>query len=292
MRVLQISDSQLSEWYNCQRKYNYSKVERLRLIGGKPDYMQTGSVVHKFLEVFYKNGIPKEDGTVMSYSDRIEIALDEGQKFAIMSKDIDLPGEEIQFLKDRFVSYADWYKNDAWKIVAVEQHFTVELYRTEDTEEEEGIQILWDGIIDLLIEEPGFDGLIPVDHKSSDSFKSIRHPSLLSGQFIGYAVAMDTTKVVENKFGLQKSYGPDKTFIRHPITFDQQVLEEWKGWTVVQALKMDKAIQSGLFEPNYKACYHGCAYTTLCYTRPSIREWKKHRDFLIAPPSTDRKVYK
>lgn len=285
MRVLQISDSQLGVWYDCNLRYHYDRQRRLRLVGDKPDYMQEGSVIHKMLESFYRQGIPREDGVRVTYSDRIEAGLDAGTRYAIESDDIDIEGERLQFLRDSFIMYADHWKDDAWTPRAVEQKFTMELYRQEDTGESEGLLVLYEGIVDLLIEVPGEDGLIPVDHKSSSSFKRMRHPSLLSGQFIGYAVATDATKVIENKFGLQKTYGPKDRFIRHPISYDQHVLEEWKGWTVVQALKMDRCTQENYFEPNYNACKRGCVFTTLCFTRPSIREWKMTKDFIITEPS-------
>lgn len=291
MRVIQISDSQLSVWYECQLRYKYEKLDRYRLIAGKPDYLQEGSVIHKMMEIFYELGIPKEGETPVSYSDRIEAALDAGIKLASTDDSINLEGDRLQFLKDSFVQYADHWKNDGWIPRGTERYFTLELYREEDTAEKEGIQVLYEGIVDLLVEITGREGLFPVDHKTSKSFKTIKHASILSGQFIGYAVGMDTTEVVENKFGLQTSYKPPDRFIRHPISFDAHVLEEWKGWTVVQALKMDQAMQLGYFEPNYKACYRNCPYTSICYTRPNIREWKLTKDYIKVPPS-GRKVYK
>jgi len=290
MRTIQISDSQLSIWYDCRRRYGYEKIDRYRLIGSKPEHMQEGSVIHKMMEVYYGLGIPKEGVETPNISDRLEAALDMAIKFSSLDEGIDLTGARLQFLKDSFVQYVDHHKNDGWIPRAVEQFFSVLLYETEDTENGEGIRILYEGIVDLLVEIIGEEGLIPVDHKSSSSFKRIRHPSILSGQFIGYAVGLDTTKVVENKFGLQTSYPPPQRFIRHPITYDEQVLEEWKGWTVVQALQMDQAIQLGYFEPNYKSCFK-CPFTSVCYTRPSLREWKLTKDFIKLPPSV-KKTYK
>lgn len=290
MRTLQISDSQLSVWYDCRRRYGYEKIDRYRLIGSKAGYLQEGSVVHKMMETYYGLGIPQEGKETPSISDRLEAALDAGIKYASTDESIDLSGARLQFLKDSFLQYVDYNKNDGWIPRAVEQFFSIVLYETEDSEGEEGIRILYEGIVDLLVEAAGEEGLIPVDHKTSSSFKRIKHPSILSGQFIGYAVGLSTTKVVENKFGLQTSYDPPQRFIRHPITFDEQVLEEWKGWTVVQALQMDQAIQLGYFEPNYKSCFK-CPFTSVCYTRPSLREWKLTKDYIKMPPST-KKVYK
>lgn len=289
MRVIQLSDSQLSIWYTCNLRYSYEKLQRYRLIGTSPEYMQEGSTIHKMLEIFYKLGIPGPEQK--DYSDRIEAAIDAGRMHASLTEDVDIKGERLQFLLDSFVQYADFWKADGWIPRKVEEYFTIELYREEDTHEKEGILILYEGRIDLMVEIPGKEGLVPVDHKSSSSFKKIRHPSLLSGQFIGYATATGSTEVVENKFGLQTSYTADKRFIRHPITYDEHVLEWWKGWTIVQALKMDRCIQADYFEPNTFACARGCPFTSVCYTRPSLREWKLTKDYIKRPPS-EKKVYK
>lgn len=292
MRVLQISDSQLGTWYDCRRRYHYEKQLRFRIIADKPDYMQEGSLIHKMLEVFYRLGIPREDGVRVTYSDRIEAGLDAAVKHASMADDINIEADRLQFLKDSFVLYADHWKEDGWIPRAVEHPFTMELYRRDDTDKEEGILVLYEGITDLLIEVPNEPSLIPVDHKSSSSFKKLRHPTLLSGQFIGYAVATDATKVVENKFGLQKTYGPKDRFIRNPIEYDPHVLEEWKGWTVVQALQLDRATQEDYFEPNFNACKRGCVFTSVCYTRPSLRDWKLTKDYIIAPSRSGKEMYK
>lgn len=289
VRVIQLSDSQLSIWYTCNLRYNFEKLMRYRLVGDSHPYLQEGSVIHKMLEVFYRHGIPGPDQK--DYSDRIELALNLGTKHAIESEDIDLKGDRLQFIRDSFIQYADHWKQDGWIPRKVEEYFTIELYREEDTNEKEGLLILYEGRVDLMVEIPRKEGLVPVDHKSSSSFKKIKHPSILSGQFIGYAVATDSTEVVENKFGLQTSYEPEQRFIRHPITYDSHVLEEWKAWTVVQGLKMDRCIQAGYFEPNFMACARGCPFTSVCYTRPSLREWKLTQGYIIKPHS-DKKVYK
>jgi hypothetical protein len=189
------------------------------------------------------------------------------------------------------VQYADFWKNDGWTPVATEQYFTVELYRREDEAGQEGIIVLYEGIVDLMVTILGEEGIIPVDHKSSKSFKKVKHASILSGQFIGYANALKTTKVVENKFGLQTSYDPPQRFIRHPITYDEHLLDEWAAWTVVQALAMDQASQANYYEPNFFSCVRNCPFTSACYTRESLREWKLTKDYIQRPPS-DRKVYK
>ena len=275
MRTLQLSDSQLGTAYFCARRYYYERVRRYRLVGGKPDYFQLGDVIHKMLEVFYRLQGEAE------YSDRIEAAMDAGVQHASVSDEINLPGATIQFLKDTILQYADFWKDDGWEVTGSEEYFSFVLYERPDTPEEEGIRILYEGKIDLRVRNARGEEF-PVDHKSSKSFRSLAHPSLLSGQFIGYAVATDSQLITENKVGLQTSYPPKKKFIRIPIRYDIKVIEEWKGWTIVKALEIDQWIQNDYYPPNQRSCRY-CPFTTICFTRPEVREWKLSRDFIQVP---------
>lgn len=284
MRTIQVSDSQIQGWGRCEVQYYYEKVERFKLVGESNSYMDEGTLIHWMLAVFYKMAI--EDPNA-DYASRIEKAIDAGIKKASLDDALDIQGDRLHFLRDTIFRYADYYKDETWKPVAVEQPFTITLYEGEDIETEEGIieglRILFEGIIDLLIVEPGSEDLIPVDHKSTSRFDKVNQASNLSGQFMGYAVSLNCQKVIENKIGLQTSYSPKQRFVRHVITFDADVMEEWKGFTIVKAQRIDQAIQHNFYIPAYDKTCNTCSFGNICYSKPSVRSWKLKKDYLKLP---------
>ncbi len=236
--------------FTCLRKYNYTSVLRRRpLTHSEP--LEKGDLVHHLMERFYRGLM---DGLTRPAA--IENAIVSARQHCIA---LDIPIETCEMVISRFIQYCAMYENDGWVPIAVEEPFSKLFY------EDENVRLLSEGRIDLAIRIPSMgDMVIPVDHKSESRRYEM---SILSNQFFILADAFESSQVIRNGFGLQKSYGPKEWFHRQVLPYDRSTIEDWKKWTVGLVLEADAKIQAGLYPPNYSLCFR-CDYKPVCSTVP------------------------
>lgn len=260
MRIIKIDSQRLTAIMSCFRQANYSYILNKRGFETSVP-IQNGDVTHKMLEMYYRNKI-----LGMPFKDNVDASIAIGEFHAVTHAQIS--GDQILILTEYFKQYCEYYKNETWIPKEVEAYFAFDLYEDSD------VRIIYEGKIDLIVEQPGVPGLIVVDHKTT-SRRSI--PSKLSNQFMGYCVATGNNNMMVNEYGLQASYkNPKDRLHRHLYSYSQSLLDEWRHIAVDYVLRFDQAIQDDHFPPNFTSCdkYSGCIFRDVCGSIPEAREFK------------------
>lgn len=283
-RIISVDSQIVNSIQSCARKTYYSHELNLQTIE-KAEPLERGDLLHKMLEVYYgiKGKCARVDSELWQVvieaipdahpdnfvGDPVQIAIDIGQFFA--SK-MTLPLEEVEEIIYQFREYCNYYANDPWKPLAVEEVGSKMIY------EDEEIKIVYNFKIDLIGEQGKI--IAPFDHKSS---KRRGDPSSLSNQFIGYAFGIDSSHVVVNKIGFQKTLKPAERFQRIILTIDESRKKEWLENTIWWCKMLDFHKQANNWPMNLTSCdkYSGCVFANLCESSPEARDWKIERDYKV-----------
>jgi hypothetical protein len=279
----------------------------LQSIKGKSNSIECGSIVHTFLENYYKcliqgldkkkavgfamaaaetyiQGCPhctdfvphtKEDGTVINKPEC-------GHKVNDFPGVKNTPPESEgfktgwKFALSTCEAYIEHYKNDSWVPLEVEVVKQRILY------EDDEIRVMWKAKLDLIADNN--QGIYPVDHKT---MKQRRMTSSLNNQFTGQAIMMGTRNVIINKIGFQKTLKDNERFERELVSFSAARLLEWQGEILPYYAKLLLMYaETGYFPPNYSNCegkYGPCAFTGVCSSDPSMREDELKQGFIVGP---------
>lgn len=268
-RIITVSANSLN-LSACMRKYDYSKLRRRETFEKAPS-IDKGDLVHQVLAHYYKAKMSQKE-LGLSHTKMVELAIERGRQAAVtLDLDIDSSEECIRTCQQ----YLTHYAGDPWVPVAVEAPFSIVLFEDDD------IRIVFEGRVDLIVENPLQNNMkIVVDHKTGSRNTT---PSGLSNQFMGYCVAFGVTMSVLNKIGFQKTLPPAKKFVRHVLPYPKKVLDEWVEWTVWRARFIDACTQEGTFPPDFTKCdeYSGCQYKEVCTSPPDSRDDKLARFFRV-----------
>jgi hypothetical protein len=292
----------LSSLMSCARYHDIRFNHRLVSAKGKSNSLEVGSLIHKILEVFYKhciNGFKREQS--------IGQALIAGQLFVtgcphcagFISADGSKPtcGHEVdeypgvtntpetseryqvgwKFAMDTCTQYFDFYKNDAFIPLAVEEVKGKIIY------EDDEIRILWKAKFDLIIDTNQI-GIVSMDHKT---FKQRRDKSTLSNQFLGQCLILDSRNVIVNKIGLQTSLPIAERLTREVVSFSADRLLEWQSEILpYHAYKYVQFTESGYWPPDYTHCdtmFGPCPYKMVCEADRGMREEVLRNEFQLSP---------
>ncbi len=261
----------------CMRKYDYS-VNQLRVPFTSAPSLEKGTLCHKACEVYYKGVIAGKP-----FDERVAEALDE---MGALSSETGLNSEDIVLCHKTMKAYFDFYRGDPLVPLAVEAPFTYELARFEPDEAyPEGVQIIFEGKFDVVFQNPLQDNIILVtDHKTGSRNQE---PTGLSNQFMGYVVVGQQfgakRMALMNRIGFQKTLPPEKKFVRHVLSYDKEVLQDWIAWTIARALYIDNCIELEQFPPDFTKCdeYSGCIYKDVCLAPPKARDGILQRFFKV-----------
>lgn len=254
----------------CPKRYEYEHVKHMRPLKKAPA-LEKGGVMHTMLAHYYRQKmigrIPSEHNEVVNESimlGRIECA----------QSSIDLKEFEEEDLVI-FRAYVLAKQYDGWIVKAVEQPFTSKLY--EDPE----LMILYEGIVDAVVEEPKGEE-VTVDHKT-ESRRST--PFALSNQFQGYFWALNRPVCI-NKVGYQTSLADKERFRRIYLRYSPEIIEEWKADAIASIKRAIGWHQTSTFERNRTSCdkYSGCIFQRVCSAEPSVREYKLEAYFYKDKP--------
>lgn len=279
--TIAISGSSINSVQACPTK-DYLENVRLLRPHLSATVMDKGTLMHKVLEIYYK--FKRE-----SLPDPVSAGILAGRKLAIS---LDLPLGEAEEVITHFIQYVDYYKNDGWTPLFIEESFSVILY------EDERFRILYEGTIDLVISNVQGIKLL-VDHKTGSRNKL---PLSLSNQFMGYAYSLDENNVVINKilfYKTEKEY-KDK-FRRYTMSYSARQLEEWKNnaihWAFYRYELMNKKKENPDFilPMNLTSCdkYGQCIYTKVCTSVPGdSREYTISTEYKAIEVSHDEERFK
>lgn len=298
-----ILDSQiLTAIMGCPRAADFRFNHNLQAIAGKSNSLECGSIVHKFMEVYYGSmikGVKREQAFgfgvaaaelyIQSCPDCTGfISTPEQKKPKCGHRPDEYPGVQNtpkdsveyktgwQFVLDTCDEYHRYYINDHWVPLEVETVKGEVLYEDDD------IRVMWKAKLDLVVDTN--QGIYPTDHKT---MKQRRDTNSLNNQFIGQCLLMRTRNVFINKIGFQKTLKPVDKFIRAPISYSAARLLEWQSETLpFYAKQLLMYAEIGHFPPNYTQCegkYGNCNFVKVCESDPSMREEEIKLSFHVGP---------
>ncbi len=232
----------------------------------KAEALESGDLMHLILKVFYTLRIHRPD---LPYSRCIDLAVRLGREHAAINLHQELDtSEEVVF---HTVEYLKHYEGEKWTPLYVEKPFTTVLYENE----EDNLRVVYEGIVDLIVDTNTSSGEAVVDHKSSRRNQDSTYIGL-SNQFKGYSFCLEIDTMIINKIGFQKTLNPSQRFTRIPISYDKSTLEEWKNETIWWAQQLAFYLETNTWPMNHTSCdkYSGCVFNKGCIHEPGeSREW-------------------
>lgn len=191
-------------------------------------------------------------------------------------RDSDAKHTGWQWALDTCDQYLQFYKNDFWIPLEVENVRARILYEDED------VRIMWKAKLDLVMDTN--TSIVPVDHKT---MKQNRDTLSLNNQFMGQCLVTDSRNMIVNKIGLQTTLKPEEKFKRAMVSYSAERLLEWQSEILPYYAKMLMAYdEMGYFPPNFSNCegkYGYCIFKKVCEADPDERERVLKTDFLVGP---------
>lgn len=293
----------LSTLMACPRLADFRFNHNLVSINGKSNSLECGSLVHVFLEYFYKSligGVKREQAIGFAFAAAelyIKgcpqctdfIATEEIPKPICGHKPNEFPGMQNtpkesegyktgwHYVLDTCQQYVDFWRNDHW--VPLE----IECVKGEILYEDDEIRIMWKAKFDYIGDTN--QDILSMDHKT---MKQRRNTNSMNNQFMGQCLLLKTRKVMINKVGFQSSLKPEEKFIRTPVNYTAERLFEWQSETLPYYAKLLLMYaETGHFPPNFTHCegkYGDCAfYENVCSGNPSMREENIKLYFKVGP---------
>lgn len=276
-QITVLDSSRISSWLSCQRKYQLAHIENLVPLEEKEAF-STGSLVHAFLEGFYKarmEGRPPDECVKEGHNSGTQF------RAANFSKITD---EVFNFVLKRYISYVTYHSNNSWKVKGVEVGFSTPILDTPER------TFILEGRIDLILEHQGM--IYFCDHKTQKRTYDIYQ---FSPQILDYALALNTKYGLINYFGLQESGDSSKWFRQQLFHFSQQQLNEWRMELISIFFDIESKKQNGFYRKNRASCKNGinqlCDYHHICQqTSPEFCNEIKRLEFRVGEPWTPWRV--
>ncbi len=293
----------LSTLMGCGRLTDFRFNHNLIGIEGKSNSLEVGSIVHKYLEVYYRHiiqgfnkslahsagmtagelyarGCPFCTNFESSESDPKPKCGHKINEYEGVKNTPPKPEKPYQvgweWALETCNQYHEYYKNDFWVPLEVETVKGKILY------EDDEIRILWKAKLDLATDTN--NGIFPCDHKT---MKQRRDTNSKNNQFIGQCLIMGTRSVVINKIGFQTTLKPEEKFTRAMVSYSAKRLIEWQGTILPYwAYKLIEYEESEYWPPNYDHCenkYGNCPFNEVCDADPEEREHELKLHFIKGP---------
>lgn len=309
----------LTTLMHCPRLSDFRFNHNLQAIGGKSNSLECGSIVHKFVEVYYGsiiNGLTKDQSTqhglaaAEMYISGCKYCTDFVASHDISKDDASYPSHvcnELCKLKPECGHKPNDYpgvtntpkESEGYKIGwhhvldTCEQYAT--FYRNDhwvplETEvvkgkilyEDDEIRILWKAKLDLLCDTN--QGIYAIDHKT---MKQRRDTQSLNNQFMGQCLVTGQRSMFVNKIGFQTTLKPEEKFLRAMVNYSAPRLMEWQSEILPYYAKLLLMYsETGYFPPNFSGCegkYGNCAFIDVCGSDPDMREETIKANFYRGP---------
>ncbi len=290
----------LTTLMGCPRLADLRFNHHLQSINGKSNSLETGLIVHVFLEYFYRSlsrGIRRNDAigfgftAAQTYISGCKlctgfIATPDLPKPICGHKVDEFPGlqntpkddEGYKIGWSRVLEtcqqYVDFWQNDHWVTL------DVETVKGEIVYEDDEIRVLWKAKIDWLVDTN--QGIFSTDHKT---MKQRRDNISLNNQFIGQVIVTKQRSMFVNKIGFQKSLEPKEKFQRGMVNYSAARIMEWQSEILPYYAKLLLMYaETGYFPPNFNNCegkYGLCGFKDVCEADPIMRESELKRLFVV-----------
>jgi hypothetical protein len=292
----------LTSIMKCGRFTDLNMNKSLQSVNGKSNSLEAGSIIHKYLEVYYKSsttGISKDQAhgfgktaaelyiqgcalctNFIPYHTHTN--LDEhctedcirkpkcGHQINEYPGVTNTPAESDgyiigwKYVLDTCDQYFEHYKSDFWVTLETEIVKSKILYEDDD------IRILFKSKLDWIVDTN--TGIYPCDHKT---MKQNRDSVSLNNQFMGQCLIMDTRNVYINKIGFQKTLKPVDKFKRITVSYTAARLYEWQSQILPYWCKTAVMYnEQGYYPPNFSNCdgkFGFCTYKEVCESNPDMR---------------------
>lgn len=252
--IVALDSMQLGFIQSCLRKYHL----RHNLLIDSREHSQginKGILGHEFLRFYY---------IARRANETIKQAREEGITHGRKKiPELDLEDDAITDVTRKFIEYTNVYSGETYEIIDVEQPFSVDLY------EDDGLIIVWEGIIDLFAKH-GAEFLV-VDHKTG-SRKDYWDP--LHNQLVGYATVKGTKLVMINEVIFVK--GVNEGFHRSPLTMTAEITNLFRESTVASVKNYLAYAAANYYPPNMHSCNSGkfgCSFRDFCKADVRTQEW-------------------
>ena len=273
MRNIVLDSQVLNGIQDCMYKYNLSYVRNLTS-AEKSVPLESGDLLHTIFKVYYLLKIKRPD---LHHNETTKVSLDFGRSYSgTLTQATDSSDEVLHHASE----YFNFYEDDSLIPKHVEQSFSIVLHEDKD----EDFRVVYQGVVDLVAEyiQNGVSYEVGIDHKST---RRNSDPSYLalSNQFRGYFKSLNLDEFLVNKVGFQKTLKPKDRFLRHWLSFDAGVLDEWVKNTVWWAQHLSFCSDNDTYPQNFTSCdkFFGCKFREVCSTRPGEeREFILKRDFI------------
>lgn len=282
----------LSTLMSCARLTDFRFNLNMVSLGGKSPSLEKGSIIHKVLETYYGHlikGFTREQAIGQGlaagrmYASGCTcsgfVATEEQPNPPCGHKPDEYPSvsldtKDVQWVLTTCEEYFEFYKNDHWVPLFVEETKGEVLY------EDDEIRIMWKAKLDLAVDTN--QGIYPVDHKSMMQ----RRPTLsLNNQFMGQCLVMKTRGMIVNKVGLQTSLKPADKFQRVLVPYSIDRLLEWQSTILPYYAKLLLMYTNdGYWPPNFTHCenkYSVCEFKDVCEANRDMREEELRNNFMI-----------
>lgn len=310
----------LTALMGCPRYMDLRYGHSLVPMGGKANSLETGSIVHCFLEYYYKNVIDKISKTQAAgfafaaaelyiagckdCSNFNPIACSEHHLSGILTtckdciirpvcghKPNEFPGV-VNTPKESTdkPSRIGWH----WVLDTCQQYLDfwrndhwvpleIENVRSKILYQDDEIRILWKAKLDMIVDTN--QGVFPMDHKT---MKQNRDSTDLNNQFIGQCLVAGTRQMIVNKIGFQKTLPPKEKFLREPYGYTADRLFEWQEEILPYYARLLLMYnEMGHFPPNFNQCegkYGPCIFSKeICSVDRSMREQNLKDHFEVGP---------
>lgn len=279
MRTIALDSTILNTLQNCGRKVDLEFLRNWRPTE-KAEALEKGDLMHQMLAHYYRERRKGRTKDPNMHSIVIAEAVELGRRAAAgMDLSVSTSEEDIKQFKENIM----FWQQDGWEILEVEQPFSKVLYERPDQPGKEGLRILYEGVIDLVVQNPSPYAICIVDHKTSSRRGTV---SKLSNQFMGYSWAMNVQQVIINKIGFQKTLPPRERFNRVFLQYERELLKEWTRNTIYWVHVLVGYVDQKYFPPNFTSCdkYSGCIFKGVCESIPAVREFKLQAHFYEGKP--------
>lgn len=291
----------LTSIMKCGRYTELKFDKNLQQLKGKSNSLEIGSIIHKFMEVYYKNqmygmgktqafgfGISAAELYIQGCPTCTKFESVEGSKPECNHEVNEYPG--LQNTPSESEGYVTGWKFALQTCDEYHKHYLSDFWVTLDTEtvrskvlyEDDEIRILWKSKLDWIVDTN--QGIYPVDHKT---MKQNRDTLSINNQFMGQCRIMDTRNVFINKIGLQKTLKPEDKFKRAAISYSAARLMEWQSVVLPYWAKVLLAYnRDGFYPPNFNSCeskFGKCEFYEACESDPDMREEVLKMNFYVGP---------